>query len=629
VSDLDAELRARMEAAKSAPKQESAPEPESTWDDDLIPVVPEPEAREDALTPIIDRVNILEAYRRWCGKSEPDPKGKRESIMVSCPKPDHRDSHPSAWLNLDKGTWFCGTCQEGGDKYDIAAYKFGMPVPGYKEASQFPKLREQMARDLGVVIRTTLGGSKIAVTPDDADPEVEEELDEEPASSPATASKDSDSEPAEEDAVVISGPFGRSMTVAPGYDPMKVSIPWREIVPEGTFLHEWMTLAADSDEPNEYMWWLGMMAVATAAGNNVMLMDSPRVRANLMVCLLGSSGSRKSRAIGRLMSLLESALPYDHDDPDSTGTMLTEIPASGEALIDAFCKPVHDDMSPGVIVGYAGVRGLIKFGEFTDFSVRASRQGNTLKSTIMNMFDSDSTLSLRSRTHGIARADHHFGQVISSTQPKAIRELLTRTDVDSGFVNRWIFAKAIEKPRVVLAKEEPDTTLAAERLSQLRGWCSPRLVKLHDDALDRFTDVVYHDIFPNLDHEDSAVMERLDLLFKKIVLILAINERKQTLVEADLINRAAKLIPYLIHTYQVTDQSIGFGPFEDCCDSIKETIASFKATYGRSPSGSDIRKNLPKRFNAELMMRAMKALIAVGAIEETLDAKKITRYEVA
>jgi hypothetical protein len=62
----------------------------------------------------------------------------RRNQGQSCPIPGHADANPSAWVNTEKNVWYCGRCSQGGDVYDLAAFHFGMPVPGYKEGGKFP-----------------------------------------------------------------------------------------------------------------------------------------------------------------------------------------------------------------------------------------------------------------------------------------------------------------------------------------------------------------------------------------------------------------------------------------------------------------------------------------------------------
>lgn len=129
-------------------KQWREQQPKRKWDPRLIPEGPthtsNPKWAE--LDDLLNNLGIIEAYNKWCGKSVPKMGRKREGIMVSCPIPGHEDRHPSAWVNTDNDRWFCGACNEGGDKYKLAAYRFGLD---YK--TQFPELKRRMGHDLGWV----------------------------------------------------------------------------------------------------------------------------------------------------------------------------------------------------------------------------------------------------------------------------------------------------------------------------------------------------------------------------------------------------------------------------------------------------------------------------------------------
>ena len=130
-------------------------------DDDIIDVKSDSESSDPEMDAAIESIDIISAYRKWCGKSEPRVGSRTESIKVSCPNPDHPDADPSAWINTEKKTWYCGKCEEGGDVYDLAAIYFGYPRPGYKEGQEFHKLRQQMAEDFGYVVKKVAGGTVI------------------------------------------------------------------------------------------------------------------------------------------------------------------------------------------------------------------------------------------------------------------------------------------------------------------------------------------------------------------------------------------------------------------------------------------------------------------------------------
>ncbi|MFD8340532.1 hypothetical protein ACFV42_49345, partial [Streptomyces solisilvae] len=134
-----------------------------------VPQLPEYERSpaDEQLDGIIKAMPITTAYKRWIGKGEPEKRwdGQTESIMLRCPFPHHVDSHPSAWCNTDKNVWYCDPCDYGGDIYDLAAIRFGYPVPGYKTTpGAFQALRADMAADFGIQIIKGLNGKEYAVS---------------------------------------------------------------------------------------------------------------------------------------------------------------------------------------------------------------------------------------------------------------------------------------------------------------------------------------------------------------------------------------------------------------------------------------------------------------------------------
>jgi hypothetical protein len=106
---------------------------------------------QKALDDFISLIRITDAYNYWSNKGTVQaPQGRTDSIKVRCPNPNHPDNNPSAWINTEKNVWHCGACSMGGDIWDIAAWYFGFPVPGYKsDAASFRLLREKSASTSG------------------------------------------------------------------------------------------------------------------------------------------------------------------------------------------------------------------------------------------------------------------------------------------------------------------------------------------------------------------------------------------------------------------------------------------------------------------------------------------------
>ena len=109
------------EDAKGPPAPAPIPEVAPDYADDIPEPVPGYDDRPDLVGLIKAKVDILQRCS-VLGKSYPVKAGnRREGIHVRCPFPAHIDNNPSAWINLDKDTWYCGKCDVGGDQIDFYA----------------------------------------------------------------------------------------------------------------------------------------------------------------------------------------------------------------------------------------------------------------------------------------------------------------------------------------------------------------------------------------------------------------------------------------------------------------------------------------------------------------------------
>lgn len=587
-------VRERRESLGLGPSQ-SAPAAPPVFDPDLIPDPGESNyvrSQEDTdIDTLLDGVDIIEAYSRWCGKMEPKIGSKRESVMVSCPTPGHADKHPSAWINLDKGTWFCGSCQVGGDKYDIAAHRFGYDVPGYKQNS-FPVLRRVMAEDLGYVVTPTAAGTIVSPREPESNG-----ADEEPDPAPV-------------------------LSIAPAPSATDTRIDWRSLVPPETFLHRWMTVCSKDDLPEEFYFWLGLVAVGFAAGDDVILRDNPNVKGNLFVTLYGPTGIGKTRSSRSLEEVLDKALPYDQSDPNSTGISKIASPGSGEALLDNFAKPIFDPMDPKKVIGHAQVRGLLRIDELSDLMSRAHRTGSTMKPVLMRLYDGYGDIDHSSRSYGYVRAERPFCSAVTSTQPRAIHTLLMQSDADSGFVNRWVFAMGEPKKLIAIDREPLDIDSCVSPLKFLRSWSATRrTVQLDDDARQLWEQFFTKTIEPIKVKGDESLLTRTDLTLKKIMLLFAVNE-KSNIVTGDCVERVLELWPYLRDTYLTLSSQIGLGEFEDCRYRIMEFVREWQNGHGdHGPTIRDMSRRLPKQYTRKLVLDVLRNLEEMGELEAVKPVK--------
>lgn len=620
-------LRRALERAGQVPETlDLRPaEVKANFDPDLVPDISSDEQRSDedlAIDGVLDRLDILDAYDRWIGKKVKERGGGKNHVMISCPHPQHPDNDPSASINLADQVWYCHACGIGGDKYDLAAIKFGYGWPDqYKNDGTFPNLRRDMAIDLGYTV-VRIGSQEYLEPPapvEHSDEQMQGTTNDLHIQPVEVRTPLASVTPLEPDLSDFEGDF---------QDLAQARIDWELIVPKGTFLYEWMKAATIGDIPHEFFFWLGMQAVGQAAGHDVWLVDSMPVKANCFVCLFGNSASGKTRAIHPFEKMIKLALPWDGDDQTpSKGTKILPTPASAEALIDMFTHQIKDP-STQQVVDHASVRGLLKIDEFSSFVSRSTRPGTTMKETFIELYDASwgAEVSNHSRTHGLMKAVSPFAQVVTTTQPKAIHAYLRRSDAESGFLNRWVFAAGARRvARISYGAAPVDVTKPAEMLKDLWRWCSTgREMKLEGPALAVWDNFFQDEIVPLQDTDDDSMLSRTDLILKKLIILFTINS-KEAQPTAQTVGQAISLFPYLILTGRMFSKNLGHSDQEDCRQRIQAYLAQ-KPT-GASPK--QIIRSLGGKYEAQLINSVFKLMIDLQEITvktDTAKGPKTSRY---
>lgn len=599
---VEEETRARVAAAQV--------QPVGGWADDLIPSEgggasdPQDALRKE-LDTLIDGIDIIEAYHRWCGKMRVDKRRKAtEGIKVSCPIPGHVDSNPSAWVNTEKNVWHCGRCGQGGDVYDLAAFHYGFKVPGYKDGGDFHELRKRMAESYGYTFLTAPGMDKPVLVA----PEIEKKKPGRPVGSTTKKVED------DADATVTAiSPELEPDAKPPA--PTAIGFDWRSVVEENTFLQTYMECCIVDDVPEMYHFWNGLMALALVAGRDVTLEDQKPVLPNFFLCLTGPTGDGKSRSFSHLAELLYQAVPYRLDDPTGKGVELVKSPASAEALISMFVNPILDPTDPKKIAGFAPVRGLIEFNELSSLVGRASRKGNVLKPTLMEFYDGARVISTHSMTNGKNRAENAFGCMFTTAQPKALKDLIREGDASSGFLNRIVFASGIGKKRIGVGGKRIDVTPAVTPLKEVQGWVGfGRQVTWTEPAMDYFNDKFDELILPTQRGDDSGLLDRIDLLIKKLILLLCINEHRKV-VEVALIEKVLSMLPYIVSSYGVPAAHIGSTINSEVQDELMRHIERLSSSKG-GVSMRDLMKLIKsKKFPLDVVTKTIKHLTELGFIE--------------
>lgn len=623
-----AERRAKKAAEEAAKKAaEAPPTPSFDFDDDLVPAEEYERSEEDReMDRIIAGIGILEAYARWCGKSQPKVKrGSTDGIHVSCPVPGHVDRNPSAWVNIEKNTWFCGACQIGGDAHDIAAYHYGYPVPGYKEGALFHKLRKQMAEDFGYIFYTHPGGVTeiIEPEPEDVKSDTTDKSDKADTSdTPPPVLSIVPSEP-----TIIATDSSDDATEARVFELWsdesdEIDIPsldWRSILPEDTFLRTYMNCTIPDLLTEEFHFWNAMVALGFALGRDAGIAGNPPIYGNLFVCILADTGSGKTRSQIHLRNLMKIVLPYDHEDEKNKGVKRVNSPGSGEVLIQHFMKPVYDPANPKRIAYYAPVKGLITYSELSGLAARRSRVGSSIDQTLIDLHDGFMEVESSAITTGVKIAEDVFASAITSTQPRALNELVQRRDVDSGFINRWVFVTGPEKQRPAIDKVIVDITPAIKPLERIKGWAgvlasTGEHITWHPEAEAMMDDFYIHTIRP-AQKIGGDLFARLDLLMKKIALLLSANKLEKE-ISPQTMTEAISMYDYLMRCYGIPSAQIG----NTLQYEISEAILNFARKQFERDKGAvtlrQINRALSRRkYPNDLLLKCCDNLVKLGQLE--------------
>jgi hypothetical protein len=616
-----AQLRAERGEAPLPEPTVAQPPPNIVWESDvLLPDLGKDLSEEDKqLDTFVNSIDIIDAYNKWCGKMVPQDTGRTEGIMISCPKPDHPDNNPSAWINVTKQTWFCGGCNEGGDAHDIAAYNLGYPVPGYKTGESFHKLREEMAADFGFRIKKVAGGKITWIE----DPNTPPETPQPPALSvvpnlPPGSTDTSPSVKSDQEAPNVSHMWAEEegepdLVVYP-------TIGWQALIPQDTFLFEYMKACTNDDAPEEYHFWHGLMALGLVCGRRVTLDDTQPVFGNLFLCILGATGTGKSRSRRHLNYVLRSTAPYHEDGTRTTGCKIIPVPSSGEYLVHQFAYEGKDPGNGKISLGFKPVTGIVDFDEMSALLSRSNRPGSTLKPTLMGLADATPEVKIGGLQRGDFIAVEPFCSITASTQPKAIRTLLNRHDTSSGFLNRWVFAGGKQKQIEVIGGDRSgisiDLSAAVEQLKSVRGWSGfERSIKMDDDAYERFVEFFRTTIEPAKITDQTDLLKRIDLICKKLMLLLTINLRRES-VPLSVVEAVIELYDYVLECYGILNSNIGVTLMQDVMTELQRLIERHQERTKRGASANDlIRYTKRRNYSLEQIKKALDVMTALDIIE--------------
>lgn len=588
-----AEKRAAQDAVKQAQQNDLAKWAEYVPDIDLTEA-PRISDQERTFDEFIGLIKITEAYQRWGGKS-PLPNSNREEIKVRCPNPQHADNDPSFVMNTVKNVFNCFKCG-GGDIYDIAAWHHGYPVPGYKDQAYFRQLKDNILADYGLQLHTAPGAEPTVIKTEI--PNLPQ-----PVQQVTTGN-------------VVYTPQGAGYAEQPPEDQATSnrkhdSIDWRSIVPEDTFMRAYLEATTTDTCPEEFHFWMSLVGVGMAAGLNRQLEEEPRVKGNLFVCLTGPTGTGKSRAKAHLKRLISQNIPFDPDQAVPQGTKLAGNLQSGEIIVKRFQHEIID-LATGKGTGkFLPIRVLLDSEEMAGIAARASRPGSVIKDILQQVYDCGDFLTSEGMTHDLY-AVMPFGSVVTTTQNRSIRDVMSKKDGDSGFTNRWIFATGVAKPELAINFNTVNLARAGGLIRLINNDCmqfSP--VTWTQESVTTYSDFFHAHITAYKNREDTKLMQRLDLTMKKLCLLFAINNREKVITQ-DTVSRVIQIFNYLVESYGIIEEQVAATEYGDN-EQFLINVAKRICQSGRYPSSRDIYLAARTRFqNTEQMKKMLQALVDVG-----------------
>ena len=580
---------------------QAKPEPPdfSEFSDDLIK---EEDVRDDmpehvqAINEAVNSIDIFRVYDRLVRKERQNPGNKTESVMCSCPAPDHPDKHPSAWFGLVSGTWicYCIKCERAWNATQIASMYYGL-----EEDADFWDVKVRMAEEFrGVTVQKVPGGTVVT-----ENPVVETET----TTKNSTIGKKV--QPVEVREPEESDDEEDGITIYPKVD-------WKRIVPEDTYLWKYLVQTTLDDAPEEYHFWHGALSIGHALGRRTVLFDRKNVLGNLNICLLGGTGYGKSRSRTHLHKVLEGALPFKDNGLDTQGVRILGSMQSGEALLDAFSHEATDPSLPRSGV-FTSINGLVEYDELSMLVSLALRQASILKPVMMAFFDGESHRQ-RGRKAGVGFAFEPFCSTVSSTQPRAVRGILSDQDAASGYLNRWVFVGGPPKPPEIFAMpgDEIDLSDATEALGDIRRWsltAGKGALQLTPAARSMATDFFRTTIMPIRDKDETDLLKRLDLIFKKLLLLFSANSHDVEVTESTVEN-VTQLFDYVLECYGILNLNLGITPMQDLITKLDKVINKHHKRLERGLTPREIGQFANVK-NDENLGRALKIMCDIGKLQ--------------
>ena len=534
---------------------------------------------------------ILEAFKLF-GNGELDRSTEgRTEVLGRCVVSGHEDRVPSMCMNTDKNVWTCYSCADkGGDIFAMAAEHYDIPDT-YQSRENFPWLLEQMlvafGEDVEAYRRINVVVTQGEQPPSDWQPEPED------VKSPEELVADD-----------FQDLFEKTST-----------LDWESIVETmpGSFIAHWMEAVSVLDVPNEYLFWNGLLQVASVIGRRAWITDEA-IFPSLNIVYMGETGIGKTRSTKPMESVIESL--YEGTYGASHKVDVKGTPASGEIFTDYF-RP--EGMEP------EGIRKsvLLITDELSTFLVGKSRQGSTLQTSFMQLADSANKVGTASRSYGDNPAiEPHLCSVFGS-QPEAIGKIMNDFDADSGFLNRLIFAGGVAKrPHKLKERKAPKLGPLVDILSLVNDWAESFMVAnggeavaISDEAGDLWDE---HNLKyrRRMAAKDGNVFARFPNHTLRIALVLTANQRTLEVDATTMRNAIAIMESCSLISGQVAE-AVGSDENQSFQDAVQKYVVKHRKKHDRWPTRTEISRSFSgKKRNTSKIGQAITWLVRNSILKE-------------
>lgn len=385
--------------------------------------------------------------------------------------------------------------------------------------------------------------------------------------------------------------------------------------------------------------WNCLCLISAVCGRDVAFPDEITVYSNIFTCIVGKTGGGKSRSESFLNKIVDNSVPFKYGDKDQRGVRIIEAPGGEVNLCKSFqhrFTPTNFSVGNGQPNARAlplivdNVRGIVRYPEFKTIAAKSSMSGSNLEPVLQQLYDTGNRpIGSQSSTNGDYTARDYFGIVNTTTQFKSIRNLMSKDQIASGFINRWIFVIGTPKKKISRGRV-PDVSHLYNDVYKLSLWA-----KAIKDKQGGFIDLPSYN-YPLFDdyvvdkagacEDRSDMLGRSRLILKKLTLLLAINNQ-ETVISDQTILDGQKLFEYTVRCAEFIEGNISYSPEAELEREIYETIKSMQDI---SASGHEIGPNISKvarKFrkrddvNGEKLERVIRMYERSGLLKQVKDTR--------